>query len=94
MDPCIPESVAEEFAEIPVSLSIPAEQPQPGRQRILPLVYPDIGAHDRFDACRKGRPVKTHHREQIALVGERDRRHARVSHRLHQGFDSDDAVCQ
>ncbi len=58
------------------------------------LVNQQIDAHDGLDAVRQRLAVELHHREQIALIRHRDRRHAAASDRAHQFGHADDAVDQ
>ena len=58
------------------------------------LDHPQVGAEDGLDAGRQGRPVELDHREQVALVGQRDRRHLLPGELRHQRLDADGAVDQ
>ena len=85
----------QQAAEIAVTGLVAAQDGQPARVARVPgLVDPEIGAHQRLDAALQGAAVKLHHREQVDLVGDRDRRHAERRHPVEQGRDADDAVRQ
>jgi hypothetical protein len=53
-----------------------------------------IDADQRLDALLQRLTVELDHREQVARIGQRDRRHAARGHRLHQLRHAHDAVAQ
>ena len=55
-----------------------------GSARSPHLVNEEIDADDGLHAGVLRGTIELHHREQIALVGKRDGRHARRRNRLHQ----------
>ena len=68
----------DEAREIAVADVVLTQQHQ--RRRLLPLTqlaHAQVDADDRLHARRLRRAIELHHREQVALVGERDRGHAR-----------------
>ena len=75
---------ADEPRQVQVSRFVLAEQRQPLRRLALRRnraeSTPMIGLH----ALRERRAIELHHREQVRLVGERHRRHARLRDRVHQ----------
>ena len=54
----------------------------------------DVHTDDGFDAVLQAFAIELHHREQIVLVGDRDRRHAERGDAFHQLRDAHHAVLQ
>ena len=81
--------------EVAVTLLRLTEQRQArGRRAFTLLRYPQIDAHDRLHAAAQRLAVELDHREEIALVGDRDRRHARRRHRCDELGDPHHAVTE
>ena len=70
-----------------------AQQSQSRRRRALArLAHQEVDAHDRLDAALDRRTVEFHHAEEIALIGQRDRRHLGCEHGVHQLLDAHDTI--
>ena len=81
--------------QIAVAVIVLAQQDQTARLvGLLWIFQPDIHPDNRLDPGRQRRRVKLHHRKQIALVGQRHRRHTGSGHRLHQGLDPHQPIGQ
>jgi hypothetical protein len=61
---------------------------------VLGVGDPQVAAGDRLDTGCFGRLVELDQREQVALVGQRDRRHLRARAGVHQFRDADGRVDQ
>ena len=81
--------------DVQVAVVVLAQQRHAVRLRLLVVVAdPRIDADDRLDARTQCRAGKLDHREQIALIGQRDRRHVHPGDRLHQRLDPHNTVDQ
>ncbi|GIX22595.1 MAG: hypothetical protein KatS3mg121_1378 [Gammaproteobacteria bacterium] len=84
----------EQHGELPVAFAVSAQQAQAMRAPGRLALDPDVGPDQRLDAGGQRRAVELHQGEQIAFVGEGDRRHAGIAHGGDQLRDADDAVGQ
>jgi hypothetical protein len=59
-----------------------------GLVHLLLVAQPGIHADDGLDACGNCRAVELHQGKEVAVVGERHRRHPPLHHLLHQRLDA------
>ena len=84
-----------ELGEMPVADEILTEKREARRRRAFAaLAHPHIDADQGLDARRQRLLVELDHREQVALIGERNRGHPRGRDRRHQFRHAHDAVEQ
>jgi hypothetical protein len=76
---------ADQPREIEIAHLVLAQQHQRrGLRTLTQLAHPQIDTDDRLHAARLRRAIELHHREQVALIRERHRRHPGDRHRIHQ----------
>ena len=81
--------------QLPIAGQRLAEQRDPcGRGALAGFANPRIDPDQRLHAGSQRLFVEFDHRKQIALVGERDRRHAGGRHRRHQLGHPNDPIDQ
>ena len=84
-----------EPVEVQVARLIKAQQGDPRRHRTLAaLGDQQVDTDDRFHALRHRLAVELHHREEVVLVGDGDRRHPRGDHGRRKLRDAHHAVDQ
>ena len=85
----------DQVGDVLVAARILAQQGEPRRHRALAArAQQHVDADDGFDAALQRLAVELHHREQIVLVGDRDRRHAELGSAFDQLRDAHHAVLQ
>ncbi len=84
---------AQEPRQIAITLEVLAQERETRRLGAFAgFAHQHVDADDRLDALPLRRPIELHHREQVALVADRHRRHARRRHRLHELRHAHDPV--
>ena len=85
----------DQFSQIAITGRVFAQQHQAKRWTgVLFVLDPQVHADNGFDPRYYGGTIELDHGKQIALVGDRHRRHAGRSHGLHQWLDTYQAIGQ